>query len=323
MGGSDPDPPPAATVESQGALDPKEAALKLQGLSLEDEHPLEDEGALPHSCGAQPHRSADPQVVEAGPEGAAVTAVGQLLFSHRRWILLDPPRVLALQSSLQGSFGLHRSGSLPRKRGGGEPGGTPPAPRPRSGVVALNLDPESYSACLKLVELELRLRQALAERERLLRARAARVTAPAPPPAPPAPPPAELDLLGALRARGHVPEGCGWVRLSGGSCRGSLTKAGGRLRTWRRRWFHLDPRRGLLAYYRDKEERKLKGLIYLQAIQEVYYDPGGLPFKSPNPRLTFCLKTLERVFCLVAPSPEALRIWMDALVTVTKGEESD
>uniref|UniRef100_A0A669QI69 PH domain-containing protein n=1 Tax=Phasianus colchicus TaxID=9054 RepID=A0A669QI69_PHACC len=36
--------------------------------------------------------------------------------------------------------------------------------------------------------------------------------------------------------------------------------------------------------------------------------------QSPKPRLTFCLKTFERLFCLVAPSAEALRIWMDAVL---------
>uniref|UniRef100_A0A8C2SR21 PH domain-containing protein n=1 Tax=Coturnix japonica TaxID=93934 RepID=A0A8C2SR21_COTJA len=41
-------------------------------------------------------------------------------------------------------------------------------------------------------------------------------------------------------------------------------------------------------------------------------------FGSPQPRLTFCLKTFGRLFCLVAPSGEALRIWMDALLGHTE-----
>uniref|UniRef100_A0A8B9QZQ7 PH domain-containing protein n=2 Tax=Anas platyrhynchos TaxID=8839 RepID=A0A8B9QZQ7_ANAPL len=61
---------------------------------------------------------------------------------------------------------------------------------------------------------------------------------------------------------------------------------GGRIKTWRRCWFLLDPRRRLLAYYGDKEETKLKGVIYFQAIEEVYYDHGRAACKSPNPRLT-------------------------------------
>lgn len=38
-------------------------------------------------------------------------------------------------------------------------------------------------------------------------------------------------------------------------------------------------------------------------------------FQSPSPRLTFCVKTYERLFYMVAPSPEAMRIWMDVIVT--------
>ncbi|XP_054039589.1 LOW QUALITY PROTEIN: pleckstrin homology-like domain family B member 3 [Rissa tridactyla] len=127
-----------------------------------------------------------------------------------------------------------------------------------------------------------------------------------------------LDLAGALRARGHAPEGCRGLRVAGGGCRGPLTKRGGRIKTWRRRWFHLDPQRRVLAYYGDKEETKLKGVIYFQAIEEVYYDHGQVACKSPNPRLTFCLKTYDRLFCLVAPTAEAMRIWMDAVLTVTQ-----
>ncbi|XP_074875028.1 pleckstrin homology-like domain family B member 3 isoform X2 [Buteo buteo] len=362
-GGGD-DPPPATPQEgeeSSGDPDPTATALELEGLKLEDERPPADEDGTEPQIFGDPHVRA-PQVPEL-PEGrevqravavtssgaavtspgppsavtartmtaeAAVTAGGQLMFSHRtdrRLILLgphqrDPPCVLALRSSVQGAIGLQRAGSLPRKRG--ERGVPPPAPRPRShhgqGVLALQLDPESYSACLHLAELERRVREALAERERLLRAREARRAAKAPPPPAPAPPPPELDLALELRARGHRPEGCGAVRVSGGSCRGPLTKLGGRFKTWRRRWFHLDPRRRVLAYYGDKEETKLKGVIYFQAIEEVYYDHGRVACKSPNPRLTFCLKTYDRLFCLVAPSAEALRIWMDAVLTVTGGD---
>ncbi|OWK16338.1 PHLDB3 [Cervus elaphus hippelaphus] len=73
--------------------------------------------------------------------------------------------------------------------------------------------------------------------------------------------------------------------------------------------------RPLSLHCTDKEETKLKGVIYFQAIEEVYYDHLRCAFKSPNPRLTFCVKTYERLFYMVAPSPEAVRIWMDVIVT--------
>lgn len=99
----------------------------------------------------------------------------------------------------------------------------------------------------------------------------------------------------------------------------------------------------------DKHEAKLKGVIYFQAIEEVYYDhlknahkvtrlhssaqvptcciqlcllssvtPSSLP-QSPNPSLTFSVKTHDRVYYMVAPSPEAMRIWMDVIVTGAEG----
>lgn len=41
--------------------------------------------------------------------------------------------------------------------------------------------------------------------------------------------------------------------------------------------------------------------------------------KSPNPSLTFSVKTPDRVYYMVAPSPEAMRIWMDVMVTGAEG----
>ncbi|CAM4625360.1 unnamed protein product [Lepidochelys kempii] len=115
-------------------------------------------------------------------------------------------------------------------------------------------------------------------------------------------PPAPLDLRAHLEASGHSVETCPEVRVTGRACRGFLVKMGGRIKTWKKRWFCFDRQRRLLAYYVDKEEAKLKGVIYFQAIEEVYYDHLRSAFKSPNPKLTFCVKTYDRLFCLVAPS---------------------
>lgn len=41
--------------------------------------------------------------------------------------------------------------------------------------------------------------------------------------------------------------------------------------------------------------------------------------QSPNPSLTFSVKTHDRVYYMVAPSPEAMRIWMDVIVTGAEG----
>lgn len=44
-----------------------------------------------------------------------------------------------------------------------------------------------------------------------------------------------------------------------------------------------------------------------------------LSSQSPNPSLTFCVKTHDRLYFMVAPSPEAMRIWMDVIVTGAEG----
>lgn len=47
--------------------------------------------------------------------------------------------------------------------------------------------------------------------------------------------------------------------------------------------------------------------------------PSSLPGQSPNPALTFCVKTHDRLYYMVAPSAEAMRIWMDVIVTGAEG----
>ncbi|XP_026935519.1 pleckstrin homology-like domain family B member 3 isoform X4 [Sagmatias obliquidens] len=194
----------------------------------------------------------------------------------------------------------------------------------------LNCGPRNSCGALHpdIARMEHLLQQAVAERERLLQARegtrrstegASDPPVPAimaPPTAPSRPPgPRVLDLRQHLERWGHNPESCPHIRVSGGYCRGPLVKMGGRIKTWRKRWFCFDRQARRLAYYTDKEQTKLKGVIYFQAIEEVYYDHLRCAFKSPNPRLTFCVKTYERLFYMAAPSPEAMRIWMDVIVT--------
>ncbi|XP_067304015.1 pleckstrin homology-like domain family B member 3 isoform X2 [Pseudorasbora parva] len=133
---------------------------------------------------------------------------------------------------------------------------------------------------------------------------------------------ANFDLRAHVESLGHNVTGCMGVNLSPRRCGGFLTKRGGRVKTWRRRWFIFDLDHQRLAYYTGEEkseldEKKLKGVIYFQAIEEVYYDHLRTATTSPRPSLTFCVKTYERLFFLVAHSAEAMRIWMDVIVTAT------
>ncbi|XP_013911289.1 PREDICTED: pleckstrin homology-like domain family B member 1 [Thamnophis sirtalis] len=129
----------------------------------------------------------------------------------------------------------------------------------------------------------------------------------------------DFDLRWHIESSGHSVDTCSHIILSEKLCKGYLVKMGGKIRSWKKRWFVFDRLRHTLSYYVDKHEAKLKGLIYFQAIQEVYYDHLQCAAKSPNPALTFCIKTHDRLYYMVAPSAEALRIWMDVIVTGAEG----
>ncbi|XP_028281922.1 pleckstrin homology-like domain family B member 3 isoform X2 [Parambassis ranga] len=210
---------------------------------------------------------------------------------------------------------------------------------------------------LDLVEIEKKLKEAKAERERLLREREERrlllleerrqreISSPrieiSEPETPqkPEPEPKEqpksmsspnsterslplflspnFDLRAHVESLGHGVTGCIDLRLTSRRCAGFLTKRGGRVKTWKKRWFLFDMDHRRLAYYTDCDERKLKGVIYFQAIEEVYYDHLRTATSSPRPSLTFCVKTYDRLFFLVATNAVSMRIWMDVIVTAT------
>ncbi|XP_078283056.1 pleckstrin homology-like domain family B member 1 isoform X5 [Rhinoraja longicauda] len=138
----------------------------------------------------------------------------------------------------------------------------------------------------------------------------------------------DFDLRSHIESSGHNLEICYQITMTEKMCKGYLTKMGGKIKSWKKRWFVFDRMKRTLSYYADKHESKLKGVIYFQAIEEVYYDhlrsasKGYLSLRtinSPNPSLTFCVKTHDRLYFMVAPTPEAMRIWMDVIVTGAEG----
>ncbi|XP_066518633.1 pleckstrin homology-like domain family B member 1 isoform X3 [Hoplias malabaricus] len=139
----------------------------------------------------------------------------------------------------------------------------------------------------------------------------------------------EFDLRSHVESSGHNVETCYHVILTEKMCKGYLVKMGGKIKSWKKRWFVFDRLKRTFSYYVDKHETKLKGVIYFQAIEEVYYDHLRSATKkgffnlnltnSPNPSLTFCVKTHDRLYYMVAPSAEAMRIWMDVIVTGAEG----
>ncbi|XP_058866350.1 pleckstrin homology-like domain family B member 1 isoform X19 [Acipenser ruthenus] len=129
----------------------------------------------------------------------------------------------------------------------------------------------------------------------------------------------QFDLRSHIESSGHNVETCYHVILTEKMCKGYLVKMGGKIKSWKKRWFVFDRLKRTFSYYVEKHETKLKGVIYFQAIEEVYYDHLRSASKSPNPSLTFCVKTHDRLYYMVAPSPEAMRIWMDVIVTGAEG----
>ncbi|XP_052639770.1 pleckstrin homology-like domain family B member 1 isoform X14 [Harpia harpyja] len=129
----------------------------------------------------------------------------------------------------------------------------------------------------------------------------------------------DFDLRLHIESSGHSVDTCYHIILTEKMCKGYLVKMGGKIKSWKKRWFVFDRMKRTLSYYMDKHETKLKGVIYFQAIEEVYYDHLRSAAKSPNPALTFCVKTHDRLYYMVAPSAEAMRIWMDVIVTGAEG----
>lgn len=127
-----------------------------------------------------------------------------------------------------------------------------------------------------------------------------------------------FDLKQHIESAGHQIELCPFIIVTATACRGYLHKLGSKFRTWQKRWFVFDRSKRALMYYSDKSESKPRGGVYFQAIEEVYVDHLH-SVKSPNPKLTFCVKTYERTFHLMAPSPEAMRIWIDIIFTGAEG----
>ncbi|XP_035824684.1 uncharacterized protein YMR317W-like [Aplysia californica] len=128
----------------------------------------------------------------------------------------------------------------------------------------------------------------------------------------------DFDLRAHIEGSGHLLDMCPHVIVTTHSCRGFLHKMGGRIKTWKKRWFVFDRMKRKVFYFVDKSETRLKGSVCFQAIEEVYADHLRT-VKSPSPKLTFCMKTFDRTYYLVAPSPETMTIWIDVLFSGAEG----
>lgn len=51
--------------------------------------------------------------------------------------------------------------------------------------------------------------------------------------------------------------------------KGYLTKLGGIIKSWKKRWMVLDPEEQVLMYYEDDSERKLLGTIEVRRLNAI------------------------------------------------------
>ena len=129
----------------------------------------------------------------------------------------------------------------------------------------------------------------------------------------------DINLVQHLVSTGHVLENCPSVRVTASACKGYLSKLGGKLiKSWKKRWFVLDRQKRALCYYSDEHQRVPKGIVYFQAIQDVYVDlPNS--HKGSSTRTAFCVKTPQETYYVAAPSGLAMSIWIDAILTGREG----
>ncbi|XP_067205789.1 pleckstrin homology-like domain family B member 2 isoform X2 [Linepithema humile] len=127
-----------------------------------------------------------------------------------------------------------------------------------------------------------------------------------------------LDLRHHIETAGHQLPLIYDVTVDTTSCSGYLSKMSKKFHHWNKRWFVFDRKRKTLSYYSDNTSRKARGVIYFQSIEEVYLDHMNT-VRSPHPSLTFIVKTSSRLYHLMAPSPEAMRVWVDVVFTGAEG----
>uniref|UniRef100_A0A336LFT7 CSON008897 protein n=1 Tax=Culicoides sonorensis TaxID=179676 RepID=A0A336LFT7_CULSO len=131
----------------------------------------------------------------------------------------------------------------------------------------------------------------------------------------------ELNLREHIESAGHQIALCPHVFVDQTTCKGYLHKIGNYF-GWNKRWFVLDREKRAFIYYTDKTEKKVRGGAYFSAIDEVYLDHLNVT-KSNRPHSTFIVKTKKRLYHLQAPSDQAARIWIDAIITGAQGNLSE
>ncbi|GAB6027457.1 hypothetical protein CHUAL_001716 [Chamberlinius hualienensis] len=125
-----------------------------------------------------------------------------------------------------------------------------------------------------------------------------------------------FDLRQHIITAGHQIDQCPHIQITSTSCTGYLQKMGSKFKTWKKRWFVFDHQSRTFVYHRSQHNQRVRGGVHFQAIEEV---DGERSVKSHNSNVTFRIKTLGKTFYLMAPTAEAMRIWVDVIFTGAEG----
>ena len=69
----------------------------------------------------------------------------------------------------------------------------------------------------------------------------------------------DFDLRGHVESAGHNIEICYHISITEKTCRGFLIKMGGKIKTWKKRWFVFDRNRRTLSYYAGEMDGWMDG----------------------------------------------------------------
>eukprot|EP00051_Salpingoeca_urceolata_P009884 m.120153 g.120153 ORF g.120153 m.120153 type:complete len:2012 (-) comp16492_c0_seq3:54-6089(-) len=100
-----------------------------------------------------------------------------------------------------------------------------------------------------------------------------------------------------------------------GKC-GYMTKVGGRVHTWKKRWFFLDSVAMQLRYYRPPSNAELRGVIRLDQVSSIRAKSSYSGKTRRHSGFFIELVTPRRTFVLRAEKDEERHRWIEALQTV-------
>lgn len=118
----------------------------------------------------------------------------------------------------------------------------------------------------------------------------------------------DFDLRAHIESAGHSTDTCFHLSISEKTCRGYLVKMGGKIKTWKKRWFVFDRNRRTLSYFAGEIEHRSKIWKIPTSSSSSCWDMD-IFFTIPNQLCSplFKKKTLKinkivKLFCIFLPT---------------------